>query len=395
MKSKLTLVSIGYILSLGILVISTYFYIENKKEKLRNDIRNQIDLTFSGKRYLVDTYSYNSADYSICENPGKEKMISEKKYNEMFPDLTSNRDSKAYGDIYKSYKITEGGWTLSVAEYDGWRLMTYYISPVYVCYLKQSDSYMYEYMPSVLTALDEAHKFWTENEKSQYSNGYRKGCKSDISNLPYINNDYYNLKESGSGEWSDYAYMHNGYYRIFNGSSKILYYEINLLDSKVKTDWITILCTGLVLISVLYYLSTRKDFVKLKKEKSENLKVETYTLLDELKEKCNPANFMNPYNKEKVEKANLLYPEILSCTLEDIELQKTLRTQAISELGITFYTSKVFNELKNKCNPQRFMNPYNSEKVNIANRLYERLLQNEHNIEMLEDIKKEADEFLN
>lgn len=189
--------------------------------------------------------------------------------------------------------------------------------------------------------------------------------------------------------------MHNGYYRVFNGSNKFLYYEINLKDSKVKTDWITILCIGLVLLSVLYYLLTRKDFVKLNKEKSENLKVETYTLLDELKEKCNPANFMNPYNKEKVEKANLLYPEILICTLENIELQKTLRTQAISELGIIFYSSKLFNELKNKCNPQLFMSPYNSEKVSIANRLYDSVLQNEQNIEMLEEIKKEADEFLN
>lgn len=394
MKSKLTFISIGYIFSLGILVVSTYFYIENKKEKLRDDIRSQIDLIFSGKRYLVDTYSYNSANYSTCENPGKEKMESEKRFNKAFPDLKSNRDSKAYGDIYKSYKINEGAWRLTVAEYDGWRLMIYYISPAYVCYLKQTDSFMYDYMPSVSTALDEAHKFWTENEKSQYAVGYRKGSTSDIINLPYINNDYYKLKESGSGNWSDYAYMHNGYYRVFNGCSEIQHYEINYLDSKVKTDWITILSIGLVVLSVLYYFLTRKDFIKHNKEKRENIKAETYTLLDELKEKCNPLNFMNPYNKEKVEKANLLYPEILSCSLENIELQKTLRKQAISELGITFYTSKVFTELKDKCNPQRFMNPYNSEKVSIANRLYESVLQNEHNIEMLENIKKEADEFL-
>lgn len=134
----------------------------------------------------VDTYSYDNANYSICENPGKEKMKLEKEMNEKYPVFKSNRYSETFGDIYKSYKITEGAWTLVVAKNDGWRLEIYYVYPIHVCYLKQTDSYMYEYMPSVLTALDKAHKFWTEDEKSEYSNGYRKGFISDMSNLPYI-----------------------------------------------------------------------------------------------------------------------------------------------------------------------------------------------------------------
>lgn len=395
MKSKLAIISIGYILSLGILITSTYFYIENKKEKLSSDINNQIQSTFSGKRYLVDTYTYNSASYSKCENPGKEKIELEKNYKKLFPNLKNNTALKTYGDIYKSYKIDEGAWMLSVAEYDGWRIMIYYVSPVYVCYLKQTDPIMYEYAPSVSTVLDEAYKFWIKNEKSQYSEGYKKGSKSDIANLPYLSNDYFNLKESSSGEWSEYAYMHNGYYRVFNSSSKIQYYEINFIESNVKTDWITIISIGLLILSFAFYLLTRNDFIKLRKERIENKKIQTYTLLDELKEKCNPVNFMKPYDKEKVEKANSLYPKILSSSLEDIELHKILRKQAISELGIKFYTSKIFTELKETCNPLQFMTPYNSEKVSIANSLYERVLQNENDIEMLEDIKKEADNFLN
>lgn len=188
--------------------------------------------------------------------------------------------------------------------------------------------------------------------------------------------------------------MQNGYYRVFSNCSKITYYEIKKIDSAVKNDWIVILGVGFILLSTLFFLISRKDFKIYIGKKREKQKEETYSLLDELKEKCNPINFMEPYCKDKVDKANELYPKIINCSLRDIQLQRELRKEAVADLGVVFFSNKLLNELKDKCNPQRYMNPYDPIKVSIANSLYERILSNESNIEELEAIESEITERL-
>ena len=54
----------------------------------------------------------------------------------------------------------------------------------------------------------------------------------------------------------------------------------------------------------------------------------------ELKARCAPENFMNPYEPEKVSKANELYSEVLSTDAQAEEQLKQLRLRAIEELGI-------------------------------------------------------------
>ena len=43
---------------------------------------------------------------------------------------------------------------------------------------------------------------------------------------------------------------------------------------------------------------------------------------------------------------------------------------AVSELGISLIDKEELNELKQKVNPKNFMQPYNAEKVSLANELY-------------------------
>lgn len=113
-------------------------------------------------------------------------------------------------------------------------------------------------------------------------------------------------------------------------------------------------------------------------------------LLDELIDKCNPQNFMEPYNYEKVKIANELYPRLLNCDGNDNAELVEVRKEAISKLGIVLSTSNIYEELCKTCNPQQFMNPYNPTKVAKANELYFRVLQNKMNIDALEKIRDEA-----
>jgi len=104
---------------------------------------------------------------------------------------------------------------------------------------------------------------------------------------------------------------------------------------------------------------------------------------------------MNPYDERKVEKANLIYEQLMKTSSSDLEFLKELRKQAIQELGISFIAEEYIERLKVQCNPQRFMEPYNAEKVQIANTLYNKLLKNESDVEILEAIETEINEHLN
>jgi len=73
---------------------------------------------------------------------------------------------------------------------------------------------------------------------------------------------------------------------------------------------------------------------------------------------------------------------------------KRLRQQAIDELNLNFINVEYLQDLKSKCNPKRYLQPYDAEKVRVANEIYKRLIDNENNIQVLEEIETEIKEKL-
>ena len=119
------------------------------------------------------------------------------------------------------------------------------------------------------------------------------------------------------------------------------------------------------------------------------------SLHDELKARCAPENFMNPYEPEKVSRANKLYSEILTLDKNDDEKLKLLRLRAMEELGIKFSTEQLFEKLTASCNPKNFTgDSYNEERLELANGLYQQILMNADDIFALEEIEVKAKELL-
>lgn len=104
---------------------------------------------------------------------------------------------------------------------------------------------------------------------------------------------------------------------------------------------------------------------------------------------------MNPYEPEKVSKANELYSEVLHTDAQADEQLKRLRLRAIEELGIQFSTEELFDRLSAACNPKNFTgDSYNKERLELANRLYQAVLINADNVLALEEIEGEAKELI-
>ena len=107
-----------------------------------------------------------------------------------------------------------------------------------------------------------------------------------------------------------------------------------------------------------------------------------------LKEKCHPRHFMKPYDYEKVNIANRLYSSLNeNCSLEDL---KDIISEATEKLQVTIDTSQVVAELCKACSPEKFMDPYDAEKIGRANELYSKILANKSNIIELLILKKDA-----
>ena len=119
------------------------------------------------------------------------------------------------------------------------------------------------------------------------------------------------------------------------------------------------------------------------------------SLHEELKARCAPENFMNPYEPEKVSRANKLYSEILTLDKNDDEKLKLLRLRAMEELGIKFSTEQLFEKLTDSCNPKNFTgDSYDEERLELANGLYQQILMNADDIFALEEIEGKAGDLI-
>lgn len=121
------------------------------------------------------------------------------------------------------------------------------------------------------------------------------------------------------------------------------------------------------------------------------------SLYEELLEKCNPNNFMQPYDKEKVDTANTIFAELRSNPYAtDYEL-KEVRLKAVQKLGIHISTQRILDYLMKYCDPQRYTDrdPYDAELVFQANALYSQILDNKDDIFELEKIEILAKPLIN
>ena len=118
-------------------------------------------------------------------------------------------------------------------------------------------------------------------------------------------------------------------------------------------------------------------------------------LFTELKEKCDPAHFINPYDPEKVDKANTIYSELLAANPNDMAKMKEFRRRAMDELEVKFATKKLYDRLILACNPSRFTGKnYDNKKLTKANTLYRKILENADNVFGLEELETVASDLL-
>lgn len=94
------------------------------------------------------------------------------------------------------------------------------------------------------------------------------------------------------------------------------------------------------------------------------------TVLQRIIRHSNPKLYLKKYDSKKVMIANNIYKRALSTDESDESAILELCDQVEKDLGVILVEKTEITSLLNKCNPKKFINPYNAEKFEMANNLY-------------------------
>lgn len=124
------------------------------------------------------------------------------------------------------------------------------------------------------------------------------------------------------------------------------------------------------------------------------LSQKTYSsLYEELCDKCFPERYMQPYDAEKVSIATRLYRKVLE-SKDDQSIQNELRLKAYKELGVKFEGLTLYNYLIGYLNPRLYLDPFLPDKLEFANKYYPAIEANKDDYIALEKIRVEAGQFI-
>lgn len=411
------------------MVFGVYYYINNKRIRLRSEIRENIESIFegqsSGDMFVSNNDGFFDVAYSGSPVRHYKKVAMPPKPSKgglaaIDPSIDEKIDDwkQSYGDLSSLYELNWGD-KYPNQEDDGWNIIRIYclgynddfiqtniIFPYKVGLIKNEWGNYY----TVEQAVNEAFEFYTTDPKSSYSEHFSKGSYNRLwSKINDSSNEYFYISENkNSNIWTmgtpighlegknyketqrtmpyENGWMHNGYYRVFIAATQERHYMIAEKDWAVNKNRNQLFLLWGISLTVLFMsliipLTIKES--KVNKKKSE-------TLYQRLVRLCNPMNFMDNYDKKKVEKANIIYKRLLETTPDNNDALIEIQIQASSELGIDFIDKAELEDLKEKVNPKRFINPYNAEKVSLANELYATLVKENLTYGELIEVKEKS-----
>lgn len=410
-------------------------YLKEDSIQNRNLAMRQLDSVFNGRKIVTPLYHNFNPKYELLSSAQKSKIDNKNELYQLYkfrPDHLTNWESPLHvlgADIriensqrgkewYEPlhggnfYGIWQSGWALGCAKMiSGDKYICYMVIPYMVGYNRQNDSFYYEFKPTIREALNTAYDFYTKNEQSEFVNFISRDNMKKFMTLSNelsliinarnytfekVKNEKSDFEFANPGVFEGTNYMYNGYIRVYIGMIYHTTYQLKYnkeFASWDKESYIeqheqklqrylimieSVLGFLLFLFATFYIISRRKT-----KE----------TILDKLIKATNPKRFMKQYNQKTIDVANRIYSLAKDCKPDDSETIEKLCTEAEQELKVSFVDKREKKELLNRCNPKRFMKPYDSRKVTKANEIYGKIKQSNLSYSDYVRMKNEVDEL--
>lgn len=418
----------------GISYIENYS-IETVREKntmLEADFYEKLDNSFKKNNRLMIAEEYGNASYTPMDidavnlidkrDPDNhyywstvEECFPYGRYQHLVSTMFKCLKPGNFNGIDEIYAINKQPWQIVMVNRTEKDKICYVVfKPVAIAYLK-GDFYLREFRPSLDECSESALEYITKEDKD-FKSCFDPNCGPIIKDVLSLCNRYYYLQNQqsddkytgtsfnfesfqaeDSSEKNVYghriSWIYNNHYRLYYdvyplatftvGFNK---YNYDIDKNAIYNKWIKIssIIYVLLLLALFFWLAY---LIKKKSKIKTLLQIKSYSsLYEELLEKCNPENFMNPYNQDMVQKSNVLYQRILTSHPDDNNLLLSIRNEAHAKLNIMFDTNKLYTFILEKANPKQYINPYNPDKLSIANEIYSAAIQNKDNVDLLEGL---------
>lgn len=392
-------------------------FLKEDSIKNRGLAMRQLDSVFNGRKIVTPLYHNFNPKYDLLSSSQKSNIDKKNELYQLYKfhpkhlmnpesplhvlgaDIrieNSQRGKERYEPLNGGgfYGIWQSGWALGCAkQISGEKYICYMVIPYMVGYLRQNDSFYYEFKPTIREALNTAYDFYTKNEQSDFVNFISNGNMESFMSLanefssPINANNYTFEKvenEKSDFEWANpgvfdgTSYMYNGSIRVYIGMTYCTTYKLKYNSERAgwekemyiesheeeldKHIIISEIALGviLILLIVIYIIQRKKS-----KE----------TILEKVIKLSNPKLYLRKYKQETLDAANQIYQKAINTSKEDQEAINELCQDAEAKLGIKLVSKKDIKLLQKKSNPRHFMKPYDADKVTKANALYSRLKQ--------------------
>lgn len=388
---KKILYLIVLVICIGIYIGIYFFYIpslaestfEQKRESLEIDIKKQIKEAWGSDNALLYFKDYGGAKYLRMDMDAVRLIDNRQDYNmsryelawKLFPNgRYDNFVRKAFAlmrpgtlrDLYDLYYIQSMPWvgTYIAPDQDMYSIKVFTYLPLFVGYKTENVS-LRNYRPSFDDCCVEAKKYIQEkdNDNRMY---YKLQNEEKVNKIFNLRNDYYyfqfrsfpepNSPNSYNNEF-DFANFNFHYHNnfcfptgnicwIYNRFCKVFYMTqrsgtmiLSFNDTKFNQDLDSFvidkrdICNSVFLTMAIISIITlaifyqRKKKENDKKESIEEPSADELTIYEQVINLSNPERFIKPYQPDKLEKANRIYSNVLD-NKDNIDILRKLLEEA-------------------------------------------------------------------
>ena len=362
------------------LAVSTF---EQKKESLEIDIKKQIQEAWGSDNALLFFKDYGGAKYLRMDMDAV-RLIDKRQDSNMppyglawnlFPNGRYGNSVRMafesvrpgnFSDLYDLYYIQSRPWvgTYIVPDQDLYTIEVFNYYPVFVGYKTENIS-LRNYRPSLDDCCIDAKKYIQEEDKDNRMY-YKPQNEDKVNKIFNLRNDYYyfqfrsffetNMPNSYTDEF-DFAnfnfnnhdkfrfpygnlrWIYNGFYKVYYMSQRsgTMYLSFNDTQYNQDLDSFVIekrrICNILfLLLAILSIITLTMFYIRNKKNNVRKVYIEEpsankLTAYEQVINLSNPEKFIKPYQPDKLEKANRIYSNALN-NKENIDILEKLLEEA-------------------------------------------------------------------
>ena len=369
--------TILYWYSLSIIEKESISFVENRKEQLKKEFYDNLDDAFIDNSRMMYSEEYAQIEFTPIDMKAVRKIdgrleripsvsIIERlfppygRYHKEVSYLFMMYEPGSFKDLEEMYAVKKFPWeTVLLKRIDKNTLKLFGFVPIAVGY-KQIESYLRSWRPSLEKCCKSALEYLI-NEDKDYSDCYNPNNKRKVAEiLKYYNRYYYlqpnNIKNNYNHNFSfdnyerpkiveadwyyhhQFSYIYNGYYKVYYDIIPSVTYEVEFNSYNYKTDKEEFYSKYKDISTIIFFVLLSPLIILLIISVSSYFKI----------------------RKNKI--------HIEAITRDNIE--------------------ELYNKVTSASNPQRFIEPYNPQKLAVANEIYAKAIKNKGNIKLLEDLWK-------